>query len=863
MMKIPEKLTNKKTIFKVLKILVWIFAGFLTVILSIVLFVYFSKDKIKQYVIDELNKNLVTEISVENIDVSVFRTFPFVSVVFEDVVIPEVINGLQTDETLISSEKILLQFNIFEILRGEYRLKRVMIENGECFMKIFSDGSNNYLFWKTDSTDKEDSEFELFIQRVKLSKVSFRYLHFGNRITISLYTDEFELSGAFYEKNFNLNFSGDLYSHQLYIGNSRMIMNLPLNCSGTVSADIDNEIYKFEDVSLIFQGVNLLIQGDYQDSDIPVIDFSAMSEKSRLSDIEALFPSDFTKYLESFNKKGNVKLFARISGPLSDTTLPSLLVDLTLDNGLLTRMETGVKLEDLSLDLSYSCENLIYPEKSQLNCKSFNARLGTGFLNGNFNVNGFTSSSVSVFLNAEVELDNLHSLFKFNDIENLSGRVKCQIQYSGDFSDLNQLKASDFLNAESSGFLTSESINLKIKNFQDTISIQTLDGEFNQENVKINRMLVKTCESDMFIQGTALNVFPFLFLEDQQLKIEGQAFSNTVYADRIFASNSSSKLQEKEKKIHVDLPQNIMLDLDLMIRELFYNTFYGRDVKTRLVLHNKMMLLRNMSLKSMEGLISAEVIVDARPENLINFRVMSQLDNVNISSAFKDMNNFGQTSLTHEQLKGKLSGLVHFSSVWTKDLSIDLNSVTVVSDIEVKDGSVSNYEPLTGLKKYFKQRDFSNVEFSKLSNQIIIRDKEILIPQMTIHSSVMNFEMQGKHGFDNQIDYNFTIQFSEIMRNKESILKPRVEDEYGKIQEENENKLNWHFRVIGTVDQPKFIAIDMQTVSSKVKGDFKQEGRKAVEILQKEFSSQTDSTEKVFEHKQDEKPKLMIQWDDE
>lgn len=827
------------------------------------MFVYFSKDKIKQYVIDEINKNLLSEIKVDHVDVTIFKTFPYVSLVFNNVVIPEVIQKTQTEDTLISAGTIYLQFNIFDILREKYLLRRVVLEAARCNMKIFSNGNTNYVFWKTDTLRDEKSGFDLMLQKVKFFDVDFQYQNFRNQILISLHSDDFVMSGAFHKRNFDMKFSGDLHSNYLIVGESRMIIDVPLSCSGKMFADLDHDSYLFENTQLVFHGVRLTLDGEYINSDVPSVNFSAQNDKSDLSDIENLLPSHVSNYLESFNKKGVIKIIVKVSGPLSLKQMPSLFADISLENGLLTRPETKVKLENLILKLTYNCEDLLMPENSVIRCQEFSAAIGTGIIEGNFVLKGLTSSFLNINLNAEVELNDIQNLLKFNEIESISGRLICRLNYSGDFADLSQIQASDFLNAQSTGIVSSDRIDLRLSSFLENIYIHSLDGEFSQKNMQINNILVKSCGSDILINGTAFNIFPFLLVEDQQLHIEGNAISNSIFADKIFAANVINEEQATNKNGYIEFPKNVRLDLDLFIKELYYDTFFGRDVKSKLLLNNKLMLLRDMSFKSMDGSVSAEAIIDARPENSIEFRVMANLSNVNITKTFKDLNNFGQTSLTHENLKGKLSGHVHFSSVWSKDLIIDLNSVTVVSDIEVKNGSVSNYEPLSGLRRYFKQRDFSNVEFATLTNQIIIRDREILIPQMIIHSSVMNFEMQGTHNFDNQIEYNFKIQFSELLKKQETHSKRRAEDAYGSIQEENDNKLNWHFKVTGTVDNPKFIPIDMQSMSAKVKQDFRQEGKKAVEILQKEFSSKKDSTEKIIEHQKDEKPRIIIQWDDE
>ena len=65
-----------------------IYTSLITIVitfLSAILFSYFYGDKIKSYVITEINKQLDTEISVKEVDFSVFYRFPYASIKFAGV----------------------------------------------------------------------------------------------------------------------------------------------------------------------------------------------------------------------------------------------------------------------------------------------------------------------------------------------------------------------------------------------------------------------------------------------------------------------------------------------------------------------------------------------------------------------------------------------------------------------------------------------------------------------------------------------------------------------------------------------------------------------------------------------------------
>ena len=859
-----QKIKTRKKLRIALKVSAWITASILLIIIALSLFIHFSKDKIKSLVVDEINNHLLTEISVNEIDVSFFRSFPFVSLVFHDVVIPEVINNIQGEDTLIAARWVSLQFNIWDVIAGKYKLRRVNVEHSKCNLKIMNDGAKNYIFWKLDTTNTANSDFELLLRRVRFDNVEFSYENFYSDIHMKLRAEEFTLGGQFNERNFDMTFSGDLHSEFFSTGNYRFLSDISIKLSGKMNADLDNQLYTFTDALMVLGNVSVYINGTYTNTEISQIDITAHNDQCQLREFTSLLPNSVQKDLEIFEQSGTVAINAVIRGYFSKQQLPSVAIKILLNNGKIHRQDKNIALEDLSFNIDYKCDDLKKPENAILLCKSFSANLGSGTISGKFELNGLGKSKVKAELLANIDLQDIQKFIAYKEVASMTGRINAEISFIGEFEDINKIQASDFSTVKSSGSIKSEIIELKMNNFGETIMIRNLKGTFSEKDLILENLTLSTCNSDISASGIASNIFPFFMLQDEKLQISGKGISETLHVDKIFAANSSTAetTAPSDTKYWVHFSKNLNLDLQLKVGEVIYGSFHGKNVKTNLLLNNQILLLRDMSFSSMDGTVEAEVIIDTRPENTIDFRVMASLKNINITMAFADFNNFGQTSLTDKHLKGKLSGTIHFSSEWSKSLKIDMKSITVVSNIQIIDGAILNYEPLAGLKKYLKRRDFSNVEFTSLTNEIVIQDQKITIPEMKIRSNVMDFEMQGTHDFNNNINYMFEIKFSELM-NKPTSNKPKAEDEYGTIEEENEKQLTWHFKVTGTIDNPKFIPLDIRAITSKSKDNLKIESKEAKNLLKQEFGLKKDSTEKIIEHKEGENPKLIIEWEDE
>lgn len=858
-MDIQKKIRIRKILRRILKVLAWISGSLLVLLLALMLFIYLRKDKIKEYLIEKINTYLVAEITVDNVDVTLFDKFPYVSLVFSNVVIPEVINGTGGEDTLISAKTVYLQFNLWDVIRKQYRVRRVSVEKSSCSLKVFKDGTDNYHFWKNDTT-ASDEGFEVYLQRVRFDSLDFKYVDAASSFSTELNVEKFVIAGAFYEDVFDVAFTGSMQSRYMTFGKNKLFEHMPLECTGKMNANLIDHIYTFTDAEVLVSSVLLFINGTFSNGEVPEINMTARNEQCRFSDIVELLPSNYATQLDVFQKKGDIKIICSIKGKITGKSMPAVNISVNLQNGRFVREDQGITLEEINLDMEYTCDDMMYTDQAELLCRSFSAKLGTGSIEGRFKMIGFSRSDIQLELKAALDLADVQKFIQYKDIQALTGNIAIDLQFVGHFNDIDSISVRDFLSAESSGTLTSDRIELRLESFGEPLLLSNVNARFSQKDLIIDDLSVMTCGSDITISGKALNIFPFLVFDNQQLTITGDAKSNAIRIDKLLEANAIDS-ESSDEAGYFDLPHNISLQLNLSVKDLYYDSFWAKNVKTNLQLNKKVLLLRDLFFNSMDGSIEGEVLIDASAENNMEFRTIARLFNINITRAFIDLKNFGQNSLTDKHLSGYLSGTVHVTCSWSKALVVDYASLKAVADIEVRNGSIRGYEPLSGLRKYFKRRDFNNVEFQTLKNEIIIQDQVILIPEMTIQSSAMNFEMSGTHNFDNEIDYTFKILFSELTKIERD--KPRAEDEYGTIVSQEESQLTWHFRVTGTVDNPKFVPLDIRAAGSKVNENMKKEGEKAKNLLQEEFGQKKDSTNVIITHEDGETPKIQIQWDDE
>ncbi|MBC8173064.1 MAG: hypothetical protein H7X71_04080, partial [Chitinophagales bacterium] len=100
-------------------------------LLSAVLIPLLFEDSIKRLFIQELNKNLATEVVIDenDIDLTILKHFPNATVVFKNVGIRESIQDSRNN--FLHADEISLLFNIRDILKKNYIIQKIIIEKAE------------------------------------------------------------------------------------------------------------------------------------------------------------------------------------------------------------------------------------------------------------------------------------------------------------------------------------------------------------------------------------------------------------------------------------------------------------------------------------------------------------------------------------------------------------------------------------------------------------------------------------------------------------------------------------------------------------------------------------------------------------
>jgi len=852
--------------------------GFVIVVMGTLLVITFAyENEVKDYLIRELNTNLKTKVIVDskNIQLSLFKNFPYASLSFKNIAMLESPVGsgkkdkkgnqkFLKQDTLFSAGSISLQFNIVDIIQKKYAIKKVMAENGRVKLRVGTDGSDNWDVWKGSSDTAVSSEESVFnLEKFGFKDISLRYLDLKNKSDISCRINNGNITGEFTSKMYDLSITGDMLVDHFKIDSVNYIDKKPVKMDLALKVDNEKDQYKFQDATVELADLKILVEGNYvSNSASDYVDILLKGKDMDVQSVLSLLPEKNQKDISDYDSDGEFYFNAQIVGKLDDVNSPEVKADFGITKADITQLSSDITLKNVNVTGNYFSSST--SSNYFIDLKTFSASLVNGKISGSIRMDNFSASNITASLNADLLLEDVRQLLKVDTIwnyavESLAGSMKVNMKYKGKFNSSGKYTKSDFESMVLSGDMTLENAGMKIKS--STLAFDSINGSFvlNDNSVTVNSFSGNTPKSDFYLNGVMKNILAYSFSDDADINAEATFQSNNFDLNEFLLDQQESSKRDTVYNVHFSPRMNFILNSN--VGHLTFRKFEANNVRGTFQLRNQKLIADPVTFSTMDGSVTASGMVDGTQDSTLLVTCNLSLKKLNINKLFDQFEDFGQTTMTHANLKGIGTAEIQFASVWTSDLTVDMNRIYVRSDMTIEKGQLIKFEPMKSLSKYIEVSELEDIKFSTLSNQIEIKDQKIFIPKMEIKSSALDISLSGVHTFNNDIDYHVKVLMSDILFQKARRAK-KENTEFGVVEDDKSGKTSLFISMTGTVDNP-IIKYDRQGARQNLKENIAEEKQTLKQILREEFGwFKKDTTAKKKEKPKDD-DKFIIKWEEE
>lgn len=813
--------------------------------------------EVRDIIVYEVNRLLDVEVSVDDINLSLLQRFPYASLRFSHVMIPEGYSEGPLD-TLLYAEDVYLQISLWDFLRKQYRVSEAEVNNGFFRMAIYEDGKDNYHFWK--ASEKADASV------LSLNDIETNNLRFSLR-----YKEELELEVDIHHAHSAGNFGGEKYdvSSGVHLDLARLVMKgdtlyqgLPVDGNFTLAINHESNRHELTSEALRLGQEKVKVSGQYDPRHKNAWQVSATADGARIEHIVALLPQSIQSSFRVYKARGKSDMVFEASGADDAALSMDLLFDRT--NG---SFQHDVALGKAKIDKGAGSLQ-VRGDVVSLYVDHLRGSLGPGKLKISGSIRNFKAPDFNLAVDGNVDLREVRNFFDLDDLDEMKGKVTLAGIFTGklpagkESENLALLKGIDF-----DGHILVEGGALRPRNA--TTYFEKINGEIEiRENAFIVQNAAALANGNAFsFSGKMINALPYLTSDGQKLHIEADFTAPHIDLNKIWDASATSR----DTTYQFSLPELVTFDFRLEVGKLEFRRFVATELAGRASYNNALLLLNPISFRTADG--HARGSASVRKATPARYEVKSglHLQQIDIGALFYAFENFSQSVVKSEQLSGVADARVTFDAPLRQDLSFDLDRLAAKVDLEVVNGALKNVESLTEIANYLRgnlvwrslvrveafEKELKEVRFDTLRNSIVIHDRVVHIPSMRVGSSALTLNLSGDHSFENQIDYRINFRLSELFKTGKT-----QEDEFGYIEDDGTG-LRLFLRMNGHADNPQF-SMDREGARQKRIDEFEKEKDTFKGMLKEEFGLfKSDTTLAAPPQKSDaKKPVFEVEWHD-
>jgi hypothetical protein len=759
---------------------------------AVELWVYKNREKIFRRAQEAINENLNG-----NLEIGDFKFRPFygglgLNFTLYDVKLTDTLYNVH-HKPFLRASKIHVALDLKRIFSRDIEVKNLVLEDGGINMFVQRDGYSNSSIFKSDE-QKKDKSPQKDPDGIVKKLGNVRFVNFAVAYSDSVKQKYY---GALFhdatniiertDSSTNASFTGAVLFNGLTfkVDKGGFLMNQETTLALALGYDDDEKQLKIypsilESATHDKIGINGVF--DFSDT-IKIFHLNFDAKGIAVKNALPLLNRRLQKQIDSIGIQTNVDTQVKVAGILGRPGLkPQVDVHFETDTfrynlpvGVLRKMRasgTFTNRADTTKPADVFNSRLIAPKIT-----GFFETIPLAF---KLVVNNFRNPRADIDGHIEADSTNMGALLDPARYRFKHGSARIDFHFTGNLKKFYNAKSDNF-----DGKVTGKVMlkNIAMDYLPQKVRISRVNGDltFNEKVMVLPNLRFHDGQNMLYVRGTLLDLIPYLFGSPKPLRANVDInipdwqlnWLETLLAAR-GTTRSRPKKSLKLSQLLDDAIDKMEIVAKLDAKKVRYRHFTGRDVKGQLTISNNAVSIEYFQLKAFGG---GNVRISGEMDNagkMPHMAVRGKISNADVHSVFYSFDDFGQKTLTHQNLKGILNTDFSFESTLNNNVKLVPSSMKGLLRIDLKNAYIINFEPFMKMKKLiFKRRNFERVKFAPIRNDFRLNGQEVEIAPMEIESNVLTLYIDGIYSFGNKTDINIQIPLSNLKkRDSTYVLDP-------------------------------------------------------------------------------------------
>lgn len=716
---------------------------------------FLFKDKIKEMIAKTLNENVNANIAFEDVDLSLFKSFPKANVTIDKL---SIINKAPfAGDTLLYAGETNITMSIKELFKGEgetMSLESFSAVNGIVNIIFNKDGVGNFDIALKEAEEKKPSDskpFSLDIQKYGVENLKFSYIDQGSNMKMVLDSIYHEGKGNFAAQKLDLE-TKTTAKLSFEMEKMNYMNNVGITLDAILGIDLEKSKYEFKDNKALINQLPLEFNGFIQMAEAgQTYDLTFKTPTSDFKNFLGLVPAAYSGDINKVKTTGQFSVDGKVKGNLTETTIPAFDVKIASSNASFQYPDLPKSVKNIVIDTHIINETGAMND-TYVNLNKLSFAIDQDVFNAKANIRNIaTNALVDAELKGIINLANVTKAYPVKLDKPLTGILKADVKTK---FDMQSVEKSQYQNIQNSGTISLTGFNYEGPEMAKPFKINQADVAFNPNHINLSKFDAKTGSSDIQVNGTLDNFYGFMF-KNQILKGKFNMNSTKLVVSDFMAPTTTTTTDGKKTTEAVKIPSFLDCSISAKAGTVVYDNLNLKDVSGTMLIRDEAVTLNNLKMGVFGGNIGLTGTVSTKG-NTPKFDMDLGLNAVNIAESFTQLDLLKSIAPIAGVINGKLNSNIKLSGDLQNDMTPNLKTISgdLFGQLLSTTVNEKNSAMLTTLSSNLKFIDLNKLNLNDIKAALTFKDGKVNVKPFDIKYQDITVNVGGSHGFDQTMNYN-------------------------------------------------------------------------------------------------------------
>ncbi len=773
---------------------VFIILAIILVLLVAALFIIpsFFKGDIIKIIQNQTEKYIDAEVSIGDIELSMFKSFPNLNVAVKQVSI----SGKEEfkQDTIAYIPLFEASVNLKSLISGnEIIINKVLLKNSRFAPLVTASGKANWdILISSDttsvssaqpeaSTEKDKEDKGLVFNDIAIEHLQMSYSDLQSSTYAGVEDLNLQLSGNFSASHTLLKLVLTLQDISFRQQDNVWANQMDFAWNTEIGANFEEQVYELQNSNLSINELLLNLDGKVAIlKDKYRIDLTMNAPDTKFESLLALIPKNFKHYLDGLNASGDFNLNIKANGEVYENHLPAIDAQLKVNQAEVQYSGLPEAIRKINIDL-----NVTNPggslDSTTLDLKRVSFDIAGNPFSMFLKISHLDDPLLKGGANGTINFSNLKKALPLKEIT-LAGVVTTDITLEGKYQYIEKELYEKFI---AKGNISLKDILYKDADFPKGISIPQGSVTITPAKLNLNNLLVKINSSDFSLKGNISNYLPYILknetlngnfsLSSQMINLNEFMAAPAKSADSVPTTQAKASTPATESSVAstsgsgstLEIPRNLNLQLNTDIQTILFDKLTIKDVTGNISLANAIATLKNLKMNMLNGSMVMNGKYDAtKPLSpTVNFDL--NVKDFDIKSAFNSFSFIRQSLPIAMNCQGLISSNMKFAATLDQNMELVMNSVNGNGFLESKEILINDNPAMTQLAGVLKNDELSRLSISYLKINFKLENGNIVIEPFKTTIAGNPVTIYGEQSVEGQLNYTFSANVNRKYFGKE------------------------------------------------------------------------------------------------